>query len=94
MTRPPDIEALDQALLAVSEDARSIVDGLGEVRGTWRAAAGEWSVAECFDHLAVGNRVYLAAMEPSARRARERGRGRRGPARATSRSGPTADSRT
>ena len=39
-----------------------------------------WSVAECLDHLATANRVYLAAMRPSAERALRNGRRRRGSA--------------
>ncbi len=42
--------------------------------------AGSWSVAECVDHLAATNRVYLHAMQGAAVRAREQGRLRRGPA--------------
>jgi hypothetical protein len=37
-------------------------------------------VAECLDHLATANRVYLDAMKGSAIRAREQGRLRRRPA--------------
>ena len=46
----------------------------------WRAEPGSWSVAECLDHLATANRVYLAAMQPSADRALLGGRRRRRPA--------------
>jgi hypothetical protein len=38
-------------------------------------------VAQCLDHLATANRVYLAAMRPAAERARQQGRTRRRPAR-------------
>jgi len=78
---PPDLRQLDDALDAAARDARALVDGLTAARGTWRAAPGSWSVAECLDHLATGNRVYVAAMEPSAARARHDGRLRRAPAR-------------
>ena len=77
---PPDLEALDEAFAANERDARALVDTLSDAQGTWRQAPGSWSVAECLDHLAVGNRVYLAAMEPSAARARANGRMRRRPA--------------
>jgi hypothetical protein len=80
MPHPADIEALVTAFDAIDRDARTLVDGLSEAEGQWRAAPGSWSVAECMDHLAVANRVYLAAMEPSATRARADGRMRRGPA--------------
>lgn len=74
---PPDIAALDAAFDAAERDARALVNGLSEDLGTWRAAPGSWSVAECLDHLAQGNRSYLRAMEPPAEQARARGRMRR-----------------
>jgi len=76
----PDLAELDAAYFASERNARTLVEGLDETDGTWRAAPGSWSVAECLDHLAVGNRVYVAAMEPSAARARDAGRLRRKPA--------------
>ena len=62
------------------QDAHVVVSGLSETQGTWRARPNSWSVAECLDHLATANRVYLAAMQPAAERAQAEGRGRRGPA--------------
>jgi hypothetical protein len=76
-----DIRALERALEAVDQDARKLVDGLTAEQGTWRREPGSWSVAECLDHLATANRVYLRAMEPAAERALQHGRRRRGPAR-------------
>jgi len=69
-----DLQALDEAYEANGRDARALVDGLSEAQGTWQRAPGTWSVAECLDHLAVGNRVYVPAMEAAARRARDMGR--------------------
>jgi DinB superfamily len=79
-TLPADLQQLDEALDAAERDARALVAGLTEAQGAWRAEAGSWSVAECIDHLATGNRVYLAAMQPAAARAHREGRRRRGPA--------------
>lgn len=76
----PDIEALRAAFDAAERDARALVTGLTEERGTWRADPGSWSVAECLDHLAVANGVYLRAMGPASENALVRGRLRRGPA--------------
>ena len=76
-----DILALDEALDAAEREARDIVDGLSGERGIWRPAPGVWSVAECLDHLATGNRVYVDAMRDPAARAQAEGRVRRGPAR-------------
>lgn len=78
---PSDLQALADALDAAERDARRLAEGLTEAQGTWREAAGAWSVAECLDHLGVGNHVYLGAMQPAAARALDDGRMRRGPAR-------------
>jgi hypothetical protein len=77
---PADIRELQHELEAAERDAEALVAGLSEEQGTRPAEAGCWSVAECLDHLATGNRVYLRAMQESANRARTRGRYRRRPA--------------
>ena len=76
----PELAALDEAYLAIERDARALAEGLTEERAAWRAQPGSWSVAECIDHLATSNRVYLAAMQPPASRALASGRKRRRPA--------------
>jgi hypothetical protein len=76
-----DIEALERAFGDIEVDARALASGLTEELAGWRAEAGSWSVAECLDHLATTNRVYLRAMQPAAARALAEGRRRRGPAR-------------
>jgi hypothetical protein len=78
--RPPDIRRLEDELEAAERDARALVQGLRDEQGEWCAEPGSWSVAHCLDHLATGNRVYLAAMRPAAERARAEGRLRKGPA--------------
>jgi DinB superfamily len=80
-TLPADLHELNEALDASERDARALVDGLTEVGGGWRAEPGSWSVAECLDHLATANRVYLGAMRLPAARALSDGRRRRRPAR-------------
>jgi|SRR6478735_5761488 len=78
---PGDLLVLDGGLEAAERDARALVDHLTEAQGMWRVRPGSWSVAECLDHLATGNRIYLDAMRAPAERARERGRVRKRPAR-------------
>ncbi len=78
---PDDLQQLQDGLDAAERDARALMDGLTERLGAWRAHSGAWSVAECLDHIATANRVYLAPMEPSAVRARASGSRRRGVAR-------------
>ena len=76
----PEIAALIGALDANARAARQLVEGLSEEDGRWRPAPDAWSVAECFDHLAVANRVYIEAMREPAERACAAGRLRRAPA--------------
>ncbi|HEY6968324.1 MAG TPA: DinB family protein [Candidatus Angelobacter sp.] len=77
---PPDIEALQGQYDVAERDAQALVSGLDERLGTWCASENSWSVAQCLDHLATGNRIYLSAMQKAAMRARQGGRWRRGPA--------------
>ena len=80
MSTAPDIASLESAFARTAGEARALVEACDERRGTWQPGPGSWSIAECLDHLATSNRVYLAAMRPSAERARVRGRRRRRPA--------------
>jgi DinB superfamily len=73
----PDIRDLDDQLDATERDANALIDGLTEKQGAWRVRPDAWSVAECLDHLAVADRVYIEAMREPARRARQHGKLRR-----------------
>jgi len=75
-----DIRALEEALDAIDADTRRLLEGLTAEQGVWRAEPASWSIAQCLDHLATSNRVYLRAMEPAAEDALRRGRKRRRPA--------------
>lgn len=77
---PADIRALLDQLDAVERDAKALVAGLSEELGTTQPAPGSWSVAECLDHLATANRVYLRSFLAPANRAKESGRLRKRPA--------------
>jgi DinB superfamily len=76
----PELQRLEEEYSAVEADARSLLEGLTDERGAWRPADGVWSVAECFDHLAITNQVYVRAMRPVAEEARRKAKLRRGPA--------------
>jgi hypothetical protein len=80
MILPSELLALDDAFLAIEADARALAAGLSEPEAAWRPGGTAWSVAECVDHLATANRVYLAAMQPAAARALAERRLRRRPA--------------
>jgi len=78
---PADIRELQDQLEAAEREAEALVAGLSDEQGIRGAEAGRWSVAECLDHLATGNRLYLRAMQEPANRARTRGKQRWRPAR-------------
>jgi DinB superfamily len=80
MPVPRDIQDLEDELDAAERDVQALVAGLTEAQGAWRAEPASWSVAECLDHLATANRVYLRPMGEAAARARAQGKSRRGPA--------------
>jgi hypothetical protein len=73
----PDLAALDEAFAAIDRDAHALTSGLSPADAAWRPTPSSWSVAECLDHLATANRVYLAAMRPAAARALAAGSQRR-----------------
>jgi len=75
-----EIGSLFEQFDAIESDVRALVSGLSEAHGRWRPEPGGWSVAECLDHLATANRVYLESMRPAAELALARGRTRRVPA--------------
>ena len=76
----PDIQALDDAYVAVQSDASALVANLTEAQATWRPHPAAWCVTECLDHLAVTNRLYIDAMYRVANAAREAKKFRRRPA--------------
>ena len=80
MQSPADIHDLEDQLDAAEGDAQALVHGLDRTTRRVARQPGSWSVAECFDHLATANRVYLQAMGGAAVSARAAGRLRRGPA--------------
>jgi DinB superfamily len=75
-----EIGSLFEQFDAIESDVRALVSGLSEAQGHWHPEPSGWSVAECLDHLATANRVYLEAMRPAAELALAQGRMRRGPA--------------
>ncbi|MGH9883731.1 MAG: DinB family protein, partial [Pyrinomonadaceae bacterium] len=54
----------------INEDARQLIAGLSEEQLNWKPAADRWSIAQCFDHLAVTSQEF----DPFFTDAIERGR--------------------
>ena len=76
-----ELQQLVRELDTAQDDAAALVQGVDAAGGAWRVEPDSWSIAECLDHLATANRVYLRAMQPAADHARQQGHLRRGPAR-------------
>lgn len=74
-----DIKKLEDEFDAAERDAQALVAGLTEEQGTRRLKEGSWCIAECLDHLATANAVYLRAMQEPATEGRALGRQRSGP---------------
>lgn len=78
MTLPDDLAAILQGLEESDRQARALIAELDEERFNWRPDERSWSVAQCLDHLNVGNRYYLEAMGNAVKAARARNASRRG----------------
>jgi hypothetical protein len=76
----PELKTLDDAYSATQADAQSLIAGLTEAQAAWRPNPAAWSIAECLDHLAITNRIYLVTMQPAADDARRQNKMRRRPA--------------
>jgi hypothetical protein len=76
----PDIRELIQQLDANLTDAEKLLKDMDDDKGAWQLNPVTWSVAQCFDHLAIANDIYVEALGKAASQARLRGRFRRGPA--------------
>jgi hypothetical protein len=73
---PPDLLRLLSQITAAEDDARALVAGLSDDQANWQPGHGTgWSVAQCLEHLAIANGVYVAHFLPVAERARAAGAG-------------------
>ena len=79
-TMHPELQHIADQLDAAQRDAESLVAGVSAEQGVWRPEPAAWSIAECLDHLATANTVYLTAMDAAAAQALQQNRHRRGPA--------------
>ena len=68
----PALADLERQFQSVRASIESVVEGLSEEQLQWRAAPGEWSIVECFDHLNSGWRV-LPKLDRKIAEGRERG---------------------
>ena len=74
-----DLEDFRRLLEAVCEDARDLAAGLTDAQFNWRPAPGQWSIAECLDHLTRTGRVAVGHIRETLADARRRKLYSRGP---------------
>ena len=67
-----ELEDYRQQLEAAKQEAQGLLADLTETQFNWRPEAGRWSIAECVAHLNTTNQLYLAAIDKSLERARDR----------------------
>jgi len=73
-TRPAALDRLLDEIALCERDAHALVDDLSEAQINWQAQPGRsWSIAQCLDHLAKINPLYLDAFAAAVARAREEG---------------------
>lgn len=72
---PDDLADLRRQFEDNRRTAETLVGGLSEAQLQWRPDERSWSIAQCLDHLAVGNREYLGPMRHALAEARRRGGG-------------------
>ena len=78
---PEDLAAILRGLEASDREARALIEEVDEERFNWRPDGRSWSVAQCLDHLNVGNRVYVGPLRDALETARQKGAWRHGPIR-------------
>ena len=74
-----DLEDFRRLLEAVGEDAKDLTAGLTDAQFNWRPAPGQWSIAECLDHLTQTGRVAVGHIRETLADARQRKLYSRGP---------------
>lgn len=75
---PEDLADIRRQLEDTTRTAEGLVRDLSEAQLQWRPDERSWSIAQCLDHLAVGNRDYLGPMRQALAAAQRRGSRRRG----------------
>ncbi len=58
-----DLQGLVEQLRPIAGDARETFGGLSPAQLNWKPDAGQWSVAQCFDHLIVTNEFFFPLLE-------------------------------
>jgi hypothetical protein len=74
-----DLEEYQRQIEAVNLDARGLIAGLSDAQFNWHPAPGQWSIAQCLDHLTVTGRELIERVRETISDACSRGLLSRGP---------------
>ena len=78
---PPDLQQIFDAIEATDAAGAAIAGRVSDEEFHWKPSEGRrWSIAECLDHLAIINVVYVTAVRVGVEQARKKGWTRRGAA--------------
>jgi len=78
---PPDLQSLLADFDKSDREARRIIEGLTDEQANWQPSSTSWSIAQCVNHLAIGNKMYAAALREAVTRANGSSKPRRDPIR-------------
>ena len=78
---PPDLQSVLDDFDKSDQEARRIIEGLTDEQANWQPSPASWSIAQCLNHLAIGNKMYAAALREAMTRANASGKPRRDPIR-------------
>ena len=77
---PDDVQRIIDQLDEADRTAQALVGTLTDAQFHWQPDGGRrWSVAQCLEHLAVGDALYAGLMREAIDKARQAGLTRRGP---------------
>jgi len=70
-----ELESFKREMRAVFADVDKLLDNLSDEQARTRPAVGEWSIAECLDHLTMTAQAYVPVIEGSLKAGSPKGGG-------------------
>jgi hypothetical protein len=61
-SRETQLANVRTAIDAIRDDARQLSAGLNPAQWNWRSSPEKWSIGQCFEHLAILDRLYAESM--------------------------------
>jgi len=66
----PQLEEYQQQFESIKKDGEGLITGLSPYAFNWHSAPGNWSIAECLDHLIVVGNLLIPRIDEAIRDAR------------------------